>query len=626
MKIKKMELLNIGPYVGQSEIDFSTTREKNIILIGGKNGAGKTTILKAIKIGLYGCFAYGYKTENMSYLKEVEGMFSYYATSNEYSIKITLEFVEKLIKNEYVILRKWIKCHENIIETVSVIKDGIGLDEANSLEFVSKLRAVSSPELINSFIFDGETIGGIIDSNKTSSYIRNTFNSVFNIDILNQFREDLTTYLGGEKDKRDTGIEYELTTLLLDINSKKAALMLVKERHKRIVAEIQDVKLRLEALQNEFVKLGGIPKEQADKLKAEIRGLERASEENNKILREFYEDYLPYCIVLDELRAISNRSKKELPLIYAFMLQQVQEYMHEDLSSYIFRLHSDVKEMLFGLKEDEIQIIDSLIKITNEKKSNAVSILTDKNYLISSMIDMRARLENSCSVARLDEIIIEVKTLMNTLCALKNSEIETYGQIDDLERELNVIIKKYGEMFEASKRNKTVSKSYLICANSISVIDNLIEHIKNDKLKALSATTCRIFNDTIRKKDYITDIIIDNEFELHLFVGSKQFDVSALSAGERQLLVSCIIWAMFKVSGRREMFVFDTPLARLDAETRALFITKIMSNISEQVLILSTDSEFVGDNFDLIFDHVARMYLLCYNDVTNTTEIKQRYF
>lgn len=626
MKIKKLELLNIGPYVGKSEIDFSTSREKNIILIGGQNGAGKTTILKAIKVGLYGCFAYGYRTENMSYLKEVEGMLSYYATSNEYSIKITLEFVEKLTKNEYVILRKWIKCNENILEAASVFKDGIGLDETNSLEFISKLRAVSSPELINSFIFDGETIGGIIDSNKTSSYIHNTFNSVFNIDILDQFREDLTTYLSGEKDKRDSGVEYDLTTLLMDINSKKAALTLVKERHKKIVAEIQDIKLRLEALQNEFVKLGGISKEQAEKLKTEIKGIEKASEENNKILREFYEDYLPYCIVLDELKAIFNRSKKELPLIYASMLQQVQEYMHEDLSNYISRLQADVKEMLFGLKEDEIQGIDSLIKITIKKKSDAVSILADKNDLISNMIDMRARLENSSSVARIDEIISEVETLMNTLRASKNSEVEICGQRDDLERELNVMIKKHGEMFEASKRNKTVSKSYLICANAINVIDNLIEHIKTDKLKALSTTTCRIFNDTIRKKDYITDIDIDNEFELHLFSGSKQFDVSSLSAGERQLLVSCIIWAMFKVSGRREMFVFDTPLARLDAETRALFITKIMSNISEQVLILSTDSEFVGDNFDLIFDRVARTYLLYYNDVTNTTEIKQSYF
>lgn len=76
MKINSIILNNIGPYAGMNTFDFSTTDEKNIILIGGKNGAGKTTLLKAFKIGLFGCFAYGYKTENSSYYKEVKDILS----------------------------------------------------------------------------------------------------------------------------------------------------------------------------------------------------------------------------------------------------------------------------------------------------------------------------------------------------------------------------------------------------------------------------------------------------------------------------------------------------------------------------------------------------------------------
>ena len=270
--------------------------------------------------------------------------------------------------------------------------------------------------------------------------------------------------------------------------------------------------------------------------------------------------------------------------------------------------------------------MDKLIKITSEKKVVVSSILTRKSSILNDMLDMRTKLENNSSIARLDEIIAEVEYLLNMLVIFKNSEAEINKQIDDLDRELVAMIKKYGEMFEASKRSKTVRKSYMICMNSISVVDDLIEHIKTDKLKALSATTCEMFNATIRKKDYISAIDIDSEFELHLYTDNNVFDFSALSAGERQILISCIIWAMFKISGRREMFVFDTPLARLDAETRSLFINRIVSNISEQVLVLSTDSEFVGDNYNLIADRVARTYLLSYNDSTNITTIEQRYF
>lgn len=626
MKIKELQLLNIGPYAGQHTLDFSTSNDKNIILIGGQNGAGKTTILKALKIGLYGCFAYGYKTENMSYMKEIEGLLSYYSNSNEYSIRITLVFVEKLSENEYVILRKWKKQNNSIIESVNVVKDGDALNETNSLEFINKLRAVASPELINSFIFDGETIGNIIDSNKTNDHIRNMFNSVFNIDILNQFREDLTTYLNSEKDRINASSEYDLTTLLMDINNKKSVLSLTRERKKNIENEIQDIRMRLDALQNEFIKLGGISKERAVILKDEVKNLEKTSEENNRTLREFYEDFLPYSIVINELKIISERSKKELPIIYASMLEQVQRYMNEDFSKYINKLKSGSDEMLFGLREEDIIALDKLIKITDEKKMIALNILCGKNNLISDMINMKETLENNSSIARLNDIIFEVEQLMGVLTSSKNNEFDIEKNIEDLEREINVMIKKYSEMLEISKRDRTISKSYLICTSSIKVIDDLIKHITIDKLNALSATTCMKFNESVRKNDYISEIIIDDNFNLHLYSGDQQYDVAALSAGERQILVSCIIWAMFKVSGRREMFVFDTPLARLDGETRSLFINKIVSNISDQVLILSTDAEFIGANYDSISDCVARTYLLNYNDSSNSTMIEKRYF
>ena len=55
MKIKRISLYNIGPYVDFNTFDIDINKEKNLILIGGKNGAGKTTFFKSIKTCLYGC-------------------------------------------------------------------------------------------------------------------------------------------------------------------------------------------------------------------------------------------------------------------------------------------------------------------------------------------------------------------------------------------------------------------------------------------------------------------------------------------------------------------------------------------------------------------------------------------
>ncbi len=73
MKIKRIQLKNIGPYVNENTFDFDVSKtEKRMVLIGGKNGAGKTTLFNAIKICLYGCIAYGFASNSSKYFAEVE--------------------------------------------------------------------------------------------------------------------------------------------------------------------------------------------------------------------------------------------------------------------------------------------------------------------------------------------------------------------------------------------------------------------------------------------------------------------------------------------------------------------------------------------------------------------------
>ena len=73
MKIKRIQVKNIGPYVNENVFHFDVSdTTKRMVLIGGKNGAGKTTLFNAIKICLYGCVAYGFESTNIKYFAEVE--------------------------------------------------------------------------------------------------------------------------------------------------------------------------------------------------------------------------------------------------------------------------------------------------------------------------------------------------------------------------------------------------------------------------------------------------------------------------------------------------------------------------------------------------------------------------
>src|SRR4030067_3169678 len=69
MLIKKLTLRNFGLYRGEQVLDLAprTKREtpRPIVLVGGHNGAGKTTILEAVRVCLYGRLALGSRVSEM---------------------------------------------------------------------------------------------------------------------------------------------------------------------------------------------------------------------------------------------------------------------------------------------------------------------------------------------------------------------------------------------------------------------------------------------------------------------------------------------------------------------------------------------------------------------------------
>ena len=77
MKIKRITLYNIGPYVDINSFDFTISKDRNIELIGGKNGAGKTTFFKAIKTCLYGCKVWGFDAPGKEYFSIINGLVNF---------------------------------------------------------------------------------------------------------------------------------------------------------------------------------------------------------------------------------------------------------------------------------------------------------------------------------------------------------------------------------------------------------------------------------------------------------------------------------------------------------------------------------------------------------------------
>ena len=111
MKINKISLYNFNSFEGLNEFDFSVgDDEKNIILVGGKNGAGKTSLFSAIKIALYGPLAFGYVGINPHYIAKIKDCINskaFQTRTVEARVKISISImVEREIK-QYEITREW---------------------------------------------------------------------------------------------------------------------------------------------------------------------------------------------------------------------------------------------------------------------------------------------------------------------------------------------------------------------------------------------------------------------------------------------------------------------------------------------------------------------------------------
>ena len=125
MQITKLVLDNFSSYEGENVFDFTVRKKQPIILIGGLNGAGKTSIFTAIKIALYGPLAFGYTGNNAFYSKKIRGFINDKAFQTQpFTSGITIEIKLKQEREtkHYTINRNWRIIESKIEEEYSSLK------------------------------------------------------------------------------------------------------------------------------------------------------------------------------------------------------------------------------------------------------------------------------------------------------------------------------------------------------------------------------------------------------------------------------------------------------------------------------------------------------------------------
>jgi len=652
MILDEIQLTNIGAYRGINTFDLRTNDEKNVILIGGENGAGKTTLLNAIKLGLFGSFGFGYKSDSSEYFKKVNSILNNSAKKvgeNNFNIKLNFTLVDGYEKTDYVLYRRWRVKNSSLKESYELNANGKSFSEQEKEYFQSKLKEVMPPQLLDFCLFDGEEIARIVNEDLLSDHLKKLSRVVFNLDIFETLEVDLESYSTQKLDpqKLETA-EKEFFNLNLKEKELKSDIFLSQEKVDHLKLTLEKLNDEYRQFKNDFEKNGGLAKTAREEILKNINILEHQRKQNSERIKEFVATLLPLHLTTKLLTDVRKQLSSEEALHFTSILEnklddnQLTKILNSLSHSVDLNSKETLKKSLLGsLKpEEEITLIhgasfseSSLVenasnKVQKNSREDYKFLLLENNEKLKELYKLREKLKINDTTNEFSDMILSMEKIQSQIVALNEQLKVEELALENLNTELNVNNLSLDKVRSLLKDTEKTSSSFLESQKIIALSRRFREIQLQKKLQQVQFEATKMLKKILRKQNYISSISIDPKtYEVYLLDTNKEYlEKNTLSSGEKQILLIAIIWAIFKCSGRRVPFIFDTLLGRLDKTHKASILRDFIPNTGKQAIILSTDTEIDEFHYNLLKEKLAKEYSLEFNVQTNATNIQSNYF
>lgn len=645
MIIKRLTLNNFGVYAGQNSFEF--TSDKPIVLVGGMNGRGKTTFLEAILLALYGSNSIAYKESNYStYGKYLRSYINKSSWSQQASVE--LEFVmSESTGREYVINRKWDSLSRRTAETITVKENG------QYSEFLTKNWAMFIenilPSALSSFyFFDGEKIAELAVDD-TNVQMKESIRSMLGISVLDVLKNDLGRVLRKSSKKTSHGrAGMDLEELRQKKEELEIALQKTNKDIEKITQDVAKKQTEIEELHHQYELKGGDVIEQRKALMQKRSDLLAEIDQNQALLIDASADALPLVLVKDLILDIKLQAEDEHnDLIMQQAMGQIeillQEYSVQHTESYPHNkaFVNFVKEMseaaatepLYGVSDHALFQLNSLIEeILTQVTSSTKQLLERKGALQKNLDEVESYLSLDINEKVLSELFTDIReqelelVQLNVELTSKQQERTTInGALMAASSEFSKAVEAYlanEELLDDSDRMMRYSNIALHIAEEFTV------ELQKRKTGVLADTITACYKKLANKKNLIQKIVMDpRSLDIaYLDDLGKNVSKDSLSAGEKQLMVIAILWALAICSKKKLPVIIDTPLSRLDSMHRTSLVTTYFPQASEQTIILSTDSEIDHTYYNMMKESVGDEFTLSYSEETKSTTILKGYF
>lgn len=654
MKFHSLEVENIFAYKGLSRIELGdATEARNIIVVSGRNGAGKTSLLNAVKLLFLGhnderIRRVGFGSTGVTAKQFVlgvpgrwYGVFNRAARAN--TAQVALEWTDGDRRYRARRIYRLSKGGSDFESELLVTIDGIATEEGDSV-----LNQLLPREVVPFFFFDGEQIQSLADAEIGREQAE--IERLLGLSFVNHLLDNLQPYI---REKSRAGLPDHVRLRIVEAENavREARAQAEASNRARVQEEEERVELerRRRRLDDDRSRLrgGALSDTERRRTEARIDVLEYQREQLALKLGETIPPEAPFLTNMPLVRetfqvldghagtadtSLAGRLHRDLaPRVIEGMAERpepvaLSEQQRAELPPVLGKALRDLgvevsapaNPLLRSLSPKKLSALRDRFLVWSERGTPLLSAqqedLRSMRQVVGELQRIRRELDEAELVsdeakARHGELSAEIERVDAQITAAIERIAEHRIAEQRALRTLNEQQDRISELEAEHRQVVQQNSEYRLALNVKSALERYRDLRRGDIRASVESRLNERVGMLLGPSQLIRSVSLDDQFIMSYFDGLDQSVARhSISAGMRQLVAMAMLWALKDESQRPLPVIVDTPLGRIDRTNRGLLMREYFPNAGNPLVLLPTDTEFGPEGYEIIGDRICRRY------------------
>ena len=660
MLIQKIKISNFKTYLSL-DLDLTVDDDRPIILIGGSNGGGKTTLFEAISGALYGL-----KIESKEHFMELLNQGAINKVKPEISLQIT--FVGKVLgqQQKYILKRIYqLNPQGRPLESVSLNMNGnmyvygtmtAPKERVRAEQEISKIIKANLPqELSQYFLFDAMQSSELLKKNVFQQTIRDNFENVLGFKKYLQLKraseklqqEWAQQRLEAEQEAKEyNNLCSQKEGLVAEMN----ACLAEQDRLYKYMASVEDEYQRAKEGAQQAMNLN----KRIQDVTGKIRAITDEAADYAENLKTFIEN-IEINVFLPKLASnLSQEINNILRVKEQLLKQSTGAYPIETLRDVTAKIIDYLKELsLCSQAVDEENVVAHMVALQNttnaqdpydyldDAEVEALNELPKKGGGNQFVTLDRKRQDMEIQLANLDNLRTEKRTLEQTQAGGNNLLIANYEdakrtveklkiQEDSLKSEILRLEKRIHQYDVQIQQEPDLKFDTLVKLRPFfdKVADSLL---KKKKAQIETEMQSQLNKLLVSYKGHVARVELSDSmenFNIRLYHSAgNEISLNQLNAASKQIFIQVLLKVLRNLGDYNPPVMIDTGMGVLDNESRDALMEEYFPQLAEQTILLCTTSEIRTDSdYVKLEPFISKTYTLHRNVEEQNTTVAEGYF